>query len=145
VGVGQACFQNHHYLTAHNSYVLVLAELGLIGMVIWSSILALSVMIPVQVMRDFAGRPEAEAARTWAMGLLAMMIAMLVGIFFLSFSYKQVLWISLGLTGALYSAVRRHAPDWKVSLGAGAIALIAAFDVVLATALFLYSKHKGGA
>ncbi|AWL11656.1 hypothetical protein HMF8227_01175 [Saliniradius amylolyticus] len=34
-GVGQNNFLDHHGLTAHNSYVLVLAELGMVGYLLW--------------------------------------------------------------------------------------------------------------
>src|SRR5262249_4116124 len=36
VGVGLGRFVEHHILTAHNSYLLAPAELGLPGMILWS-------------------------------------------------------------------------------------------------------------
>ena len=47
LGVGLGQFGEYHYLTAHNSYLLALAELGFPGMVLFSSIVYLSIKIPV--------------------------------------------------------------------------------------------------
>ena len=41
-GVGMGGFTDYHHLTAHNSLVLVLAELGMIGYGLWFCILSLS-------------------------------------------------------------------------------------------------------
>ena len=44
-GVGSGNFIDHHGRVAHNSYVQVAAELGLIGYILWSSILFLTLYI----------------------------------------------------------------------------------------------------
>ena len=41
-GVGARLFNEHHFLTAHNSFVLTLAELGLIGMMLFVTFIYLS-------------------------------------------------------------------------------------------------------
>lgn len=41
-GVGMGGFTDYHHLTAHNSFVLVMAELGIVGYGIWFCILSLS-------------------------------------------------------------------------------------------------------
>jgi hypothetical protein len=93
-----------------------------------------------------AGAPEtlagAALTRAWAIGLLAAFIGLCVGIFFLSFTYHYVLWIYLGLSGALYSAVRRHVPTFRVRLTAVDLSLIAAANVAIIALVFFYARWK---
>jgi O-Antigen ligase len=141
-GVGQGQFTEHHFLTAHNSYVLAPAELGFVGMVLFSVVLYITVKIPVEVLRRVTPAPEAAVARTWAMGLLSAFAGALVGIFFLSFCYHQMLWIYIGLSGALYCAVKRHEPEWDVRFGLRDLTFVVAIDVVLIAGLFAYTRLK---
>jgi O-antigen ligase len=144
-GVGLGRFNEYHYMTAHNSYLLTLAELGLPGMLLFTAILYLSAKIPVEVLRRFPrprrGEPddEAEVARRWAMAYLAAFAGLAVGIFFLSFSYHYVLWIYLGLSGALYSAVRSHAPWFRVRLRALDLLAIGLIDTLVIVLVFVYT------
>ncbi len=63
-GVGKGQFVEHHYLTAHNSYVLALAELGLIGFFFWISNITLTIQMArrVQTSGEDSIKAEAEAA-----------------------------------------------------------------------------------
>ena len=62
MGLGQ--FGEYHYLTAHNSYLLALAELGPIGMLLFSIVVYLSLKIPLGVLRQVdAGRRSGCSAR----------------------------------------------------------------------------------
>lgn len=143
LGVGSGQFTEHHFLTAHNSYVLAPAELGFPGMVIWSIVVYLTVKIPVSALRRLAGHgPEADVARSWSMALLAALLGLLVGIFFLSFCYHQTLWIFIGLSGGLYCALRRHDPDWDVKFGLRDFILVVGIDAALVVLLFVYTRLK---
>jgi hypothetical protein len=113
LGVGSGQFTEHHYLTAHNSIVLAAAELGLPGLFLWSVVLWLSFKITIQVLRSTAP----PVARVWALGLQALLVGLVVGVTFLSFIYKDAFWLYVGLTGALYQAVRRHDPTFEVRFG----------------------------
>jgi O-Antigen ligase len=147
-GVGQGQFTEHHFLTAHNSYVLAPAELGFPGMVLWSIVVYITVKIPVSALRRLSPRsspahgPEADVARTWAMSLLAALLGLLVGIFFLSFCYHQTLWIFIGLSGGLYCSLKRHDPDWDVKFGLRDLILVIGIDVLLVATLFVYTRLK---
>lgn len=139
-GVGSGQFTEHHYLTAHNSYILAAAELGLPGMLLWTSIVWVSLKIPLQAVRARL----VPVGSSWSLALAASMVGLLVGILFLSFTYKDVLWIYVGLTGALYQAIRRHDPSFTVTFGARDFGLVALFDVSLLVALTAYTGIKLG-
>lgn len=144
-GVGLGQFGDYHYLTAHNSYLLTLAELGPPGMLLFSIIVYLSLKIPFTVLRRKAAVGTLEGsgqavARPWAMALLAAFAGLGVGLFFLSFAYHYVLWIYFGLSGALFSAVRAHDSSFRVGFGWKDLALVAAANVAIIATVYLYAK-----
>jgi O-antigen ligase len=143
-GVGLGRFGEYHYMTAHNSYLLTLAELGLPGMLLFTALLWLSAKIPIAVLRTFpagsAGYEGAAVARRWSLALLAAFAGLAVGIFFLSFAYHYVLWIYLGLTAGLYAAVQTHAPDFRVRLRWFDLVMIVAVDAGIVIGLYLYTR-----
>ena len=144
-GVGLGQFGEYHYLTAHNSYLLTLAELGPIGMLLFSTIVYVSLKIPFGVLRHetplaFADSNAAAVAKPWATALLAAFAGLAVGIFFLSFAYHYVLWIYVGLAGALYSAVRTHDPTFRVRIGFPDLALVAAANAGIVATVYLYTR-----
>jgi O-antigen ligase len=140
LGVGAGQFTEHHFLTAHNTFILAAAELGVPGLLLWTSLAWLCLKIPAQVLRSQA----APVARSWALALLASLIGLLVGVFFLSFLYRDVLWLYVGLTGVLYGAVRRHDPGFEVRFGVRDLAAVAAVDAVLLAALTGFTVSKLG-
>ncbi len=143
VGVGFDQFSEHHYLTAHNSVVLIAAETGLLGLLLWGMAVYLSYKIPIAVLRRYAGNPEAAVARTWAMAILAALAGMAVGSMFLSFAYQHFAWIYMGLAGALYAAVKRHDPNFEVRVGPFDVAAVAVGSVVFLGGLFVYLRLVG--
>lgn len=142
-GVGHGQFVQHHYLTAHNSYVLALAELGLVGMFLWGAVLYLTVKIPLVALIRYHGREEARVARVWALGLLSALGGLLVGIFFLSFAWHLIFWAYVGLSGAFYSAVRTHDPEFHVRMTLRDWAILAAGSGTLVALLFTYLRWRG--
>jgi hypothetical protein len=145
-GVGKGQFGEHHYLTAHNSYVLAAAELGLVGFMLWSLALYLAIKIPVSALRELRNRPgeEAEAARIWGTAVLASMAGLAVGSFFLSFTYHPIFWIYVGFSGAYAARVRRAIPSWRVRLTFSELMGLAVANVALLVAIFGYTKYKLG-
>jgi hypothetical protein len=123
-GVGARQFGEHHFLTAHNSYVLTMAELGFPGMVLFVAINYLSIKALLVGLRELRDVPGAGVATVWGMSLLASMAGILFQINTLSFAYHSVLWIFLGLVGAWCSAIRHHRPEFKVQLTARDLVLI---------------------
>ncbi len=137
MGVGLGQFGEYHYMTAHNSYLLALAELGLPGMLLFSIVVYMAAKIPVEALGT--GEPAIEA---WAMALLAAFAGLGVGIFFLSFAYHYVLWIYIGLSGALYSAIRTHNAAFRVRFGWRDLLTVVIADAAIVAAVFLYTREK---
>lgn len=123
-GVGARQFTEHHFLTAHNTYVLSFSELGFPGMVIFVAIIYLSMKVLIVGLRELRTVPGAEVATTWGMALFASMAGVLFQINTLSFLYHPVLWIMFGLVGAWASAIRHHRPEFQVKLDARDLVII---------------------
>jgi O-antigen ligase len=139
-GVGAGRFTEHHDLTAHNSLILAAAELGAPGLLIFAAILYLAAKVSVQALRSGV----APVARTWALALLASTSGLLVGTFFLSFVYKNALWIQVGMTGALHQAIQRHDPAFQVRFGFADLALVSLVIALLLVSLVAYTGLKMG-
>jgi hypothetical protein len=132
-GVGYGQFTEHHPLTAHNAYILAAGELGVVGMGLFAFILYLSIKIPIVVLRyDMGADVDARTTKALAMAMLAALSGAAVGIFFLSWTYHYVLWIHIGLSGALYSLVRARYHDFECRL-----TFAEAWRIVLGYAVFL--------
>ncbi|KZZ30392.1 hypothetical protein A3755_14090, partial [Oleiphilus sp. HI0085] len=91
LGVGMGQFTDHHYLTAHNSFVLVFSELGLSGYYLWVGFLTFSALMLLLIWNkkikgslfEKASATEQSIART----LTYSMLGYLATAFFLSRSY----------------------------------------------------------
>ncbi|HEU4410785.1 MAG TPA: O-antigen ligase family protein [Polyangiaceae bacterium] len=143
IGVGCRQFLEYHFITAHNSYLLAPAELGFPGFVIWSSIVYISAKTPIMALKRYANEPGAGVVRTWAMALTASYIGLCFGIFFLSFCYHFVLWVYFGMSGALFSAIKRHDPGFQVRFGGRDLAFVATACALILLAVGLYTRMKG--
>jgi hypothetical protein len=148
LGVGVSQFTDHAFgaMTAHNSYVLAAAELGLPGCLLWTMLVYASVKIPWEI----ASRPHASLGaldprfRPMARALFVAFAGILVGVFFLSFCYKAVLFVYFGLSGALFVAVKRACPAFDVRISAREVALVAVADAALLVFVFVYSRWQMG-
>ena len=126
-GVGKGMFTEHHELTAHNSFVLAFAEIGVVGYFFWASMLFLSGMMLHRILRAGgppAPLPPAELAtqnrdkpmdgwgdwETMARTLMYVATGTVVSAFFLSRTYTPVIYLVIGLIVAAYQGVRRQWP-----------------------------------
>jgi hypothetical protein len=142
-GVGLGRFVDHHYLTAHNSFVLGAAELGTPALVLWIAMFYLGFKIAWTGMRRYRDREDAQVAYAWARGLLAALCGMLVGTSFLSLTYHPVIWLYFGMVGAYALAVRRHDPEWAPRLGRRDVGAVLAIAALFIAGLHVYVKGKG--
>jgi hypothetical protein len=143
LGVGHGQFTEYHYITAHNSLVLTLAELGPIGFFIWTSAIYCSFKLLLQIYRGLADRPEAAVARTWAIALLASFAGSVTSMLFLSIPRHAILWLLVGLTGGLYAAVRVHDPNFELRFARRDFAAVGAIDAGFVVWLIVYLRFKG--
>ena len=102
LGVGYLNFTDHNDLTAHNSFVLCFAELGIVGYFFWLALLVVAILQIGQVRRCEDDDAEADDLRRHAKVLVASFAGMLVAAFFLSRSYNPILYLLVGLAFALY-------------------------------------------
>lgn len=142
-GVGKGMFTEYHHLTAHNSHVLTFAELGLLGMFLWISMLYMAFKPSLVAMRDFADDPTAGSVRAWAMAVIGMGMPLLVQMMFLSLTYHAMTWIFFGVAGAFYSAVKAHAPGWQVRFGLFDIFIVACIGYGFIAVLPVFLLLKG--
>ena len=143
-GVGARMFSEHHFLTAHNSFVLTLAELGSVGLFLFTALLYLCIKTLIVGVRELSNVPGTAAAQVWGMTLLAAMAGIVFQINTLSFAYHSVLWLFLGLVGAWYSTVRHHRPELTVKLSLLDISIIAVSTVGYSTIVLpAFLKAKG--
>jgi O-antigen ligase len=115
-GVGAKQFAEHHYLTAHNTFVLAMAELGFPGLVLFVAIMYLSFKSLLVGLRDLRKVPGSDAATTWGLSLLASLAGIVFQINTLSFAYHAVIWIVFAMIGAWSSAIRHHLPTFRVKM-----------------------------
>jgi hypothetical protein len=143
-GVGVNQFGEHHFLTAHNSFVLTLAELGFLGMFLFTAVIYLTVKCLISGLRQLALVPGSEAVQVWGMALLAAMAGIVFQINTLSFAYHTVLWIFIGLTGAWTGAIRHHRPDFNVKLTwKDLLIIVAGCLVYIGVVLPIFLRYKG--
>ena len=144
-GVGARAFTDHHYLTAHNSFVLSLAELGFVGLFLFATVIFLCIktlIVGLRVLRDI---PGSKGAQIWGMSLLAGLGGIIFQINTLSFTYHPVLWMYIGLVGGWYLAVRNHVPTFEVKVkltDAAAIITLCALYALVVLPLFLRAKGQ---
>ncbi len=144
LGVGKGQFVEHHYLTAHNSFVLTLAEMGLLGMMLFVAIIYISMKSLIVGIRALSSVRGAESAQVWGMALLASLCATIFSISTLSFAYKSVLWILFALIGAWTNCIRHHRPDFTVKLSWRDLAIIVGASLVyVLIVLPIFLRAKG--
>ena len=120
-GVGKGLFTDHNYLTAHNSFVLAFAELGLAGYFFWLSFVGLSVLMVYKISTTTADQlggshwvdvAEWNQCKDICRAYSYAMAGFFVCAFFLSRSYNILLFMLCALCVALYQVVRRQWPQF---------------------------------
>jgi hypothetical protein len=142
-GVGPRAFVDHNYLTAHNSFVLSLGELGFVGLFLFTTVIFLCIKTLIVGLRELRDVPGSKGAQIWGMALLAGLGGIIFQINTLSFTYHPVLWMYVALIGGWYLSVRTHVPTFEVKvklLDAAAIIAGCALYAIVVLPLFLRAK-----
>jgi len=159
LGVGAGNFTDYNDLTAHNSFVLVVAETGFIGYVLWLAFVGYSFLmmlrilryqvevpaqatIPVEKTDDANFSADWERERNIALTLLLTLCGMFAAAFFLSRSYTVVMYLLIALVAGNFVRVRASVPDmrgfslvsggwWWVPVALGSIVFLGVTVIVL--------------
>ncbi|HEU4365921.1 MAG TPA: O-antigen ligase family protein [Candidatus Krumholzibacteria bacterium] len=99
-GVGYGNFTEYHFRTAHNSFVLCMAELGMFGFYAWSMLLYLSIKNAGHIANVFRRQKQHRLA-VYVDTVRYSMIAYCLGAYWLSRTYSELLFIMIGLTTAI--------------------------------------------
>lgn len=143
-GVGFGQYTQYHFLTAHNAYILACGELGFPGAVMFIMFLYASLKIPASILAtDLGESKEAETVKSMAMAMLSAFTGAAVGIFFLSWTYHYVLWITFGMSGALYSTAKGRFRQLDVRISAKEVGRVALGLLIFLVVYSLYIKKKG--
>jgi hypothetical protein len=140
-GIGKTQFTEHHYLTAHNSFMLALGETGLPGLFLFSTVLYLAFKAALTSSRD-AATTDAPS-RIWGNALFASLVAMTVSAFFLSQTDRVVVWTMFGMAGALAQAARGRDEKWRLRYSWQEMLLVLGLDVALVAGIHVYTRMKG--
>ena len=144
-GVGAGNFTEHNYLTAHNSFVLALAETGFVGYTLWLAFVGYCFIMMYTILRHRPPLPDAAAAAAWkteqslALALFVALIGFFVAAFFLSRSYVIILYLVAALVVGDYTTARSRFPTlpafsmrdhWMRWMATSAIAIVVLYALV---------------
>ena len=143
IGVGYRQFEDHYYMTAHNSFVLCFAETGLVGYFFWLSLLGISLLELQKLKKLTESVPAEQGIKRQASILQTALIGFMVAAFFLSRTYVPLFYLLIGLTAALVLIAKKNDVPvvWPTYLGMGSI--IAASE--LASIILFYFIGKWNA
>lgn len=95
---------------AHNTYLQILAELGIVGLAMFLTIIGFSIRSALKAARWF-GRNGDTQMELVSRGMIVALIGILTADFFISEQYGKQLWLMMGLGPALYAVARRTYPE----------------------------------
>jgi len=102
-GVGDRMFIENHFRAAHNSYISVAAELGLVGIFIWISLIYSCLKGLILSSRKLS------ASKPYMIGLESGLVGFLSASFFLSRSHVAVLYLLLALAASfMYTILNKE-------------------------------------
>lgn len=122
VGMGRFADESSTGLTAHNSYLLAASETGIVGIALFMLMLYAAIKVPLCL---WFGKYELDThLKRWSPALAIALGGAYVGIFFLSWAYKEILYMLLGLSAALFQAARQTDPELRIGLGTREIVVV---------------------
>jgi hypothetical protein len=140
-GVGQFHGESSTGLTAHNSYLLAAAETGIIGICLFALMLWLALKVPLTLW--FGSYDVDPNLRRLAPAVAIALAGAYVGIFFLSWSYKEILYMMLGASAALYQAARAQDRRFEVRFDVREAAICCALALGVLPAMYLVIRVLG--
>lgn len=102
---------------AHNMYLQVLAEMGVVGLALFLAIILLSIGAAVKAVKVFGARGE-RSMEVLGRALVLGIVGFLAADFFLSDQYDKQLWLLLAM-GPVLLAIARRSPTAEVEARRG--------------------------
>jgi len=133
-GVGARMFTDYYFLTAHSSFLLCAAELGLFGLVAWVLMLFMSIK-NLRFISKHARSEKYGRLAAYADSLMLGLIAYVSSSMFLSRTYSQVLFVLLGMSASVMTMFIRWSDEKYVLIDKKDLGLGAAISV--GTLIFL--------
>jgi O-antigen ligase len=99
-GVGYGNFTEYHFRTAHNSFVLCMAELGMFGFLAWTMLIYLSIKNMMSLAHHYTQTGQRQMA-LYADTVRYGLVAYCLGAYWLSRTYSELLFIMVGLCAAM--------------------------------------------
>lgn len=139
LGAGQFTDNSSIGMTAHNAYLLAAAEAGIVGYLLFCLMLYLALKIPVSLWLGERAARGSAAAR-FSPAIATALGGLGIGIFFLSWTYKDVLYLLLGGGAALHAAARARDPGLRVGLSLREAALVSMAAMGLLAVVYVGSR-----
>jgi putative inorganic carbon (HCO3(-)) transporter len=130
-GIGYGSFSDRQGMTAHNSFLLCAAELGVVGLLLWTSIIVVTMIQLGRVPKILATKNPAMAR--WAVAVRMSLVVYLFCGFFLSRAYELPLYLLFGAAGSIIASAGGDDaiplrgsgwPLWSLGLCGGSLTLI---------------------
>jgi len=112
LGLGRFSDESSIGLTAHNAYMLAATETGIVGYFLFGFLMYLSLKVPFAIW--FGHYRKSTAVRRFAPAIAISLSGAVAGVFFLSWTYKDILYMLMGASAALYGAAKADDPRVRV-------------------------------
>ncbi len=142
-GVGYDAFQENHEQTAHNSFVLCFAELGLFGYFFWLGLIVYTLIELHHLIQTIPSTNDNQALLRCARLLRVTLVSFLVSAWFLSRTYIMTFYLLIGMAAAAITLLKREPAassppagrGWKLTLALEAGSILAVYAMVRSRSL----------
>jgi O-antigen ligase len=120
-GVGMSNFREVHGIVAHNSYIHVAGELGILGYSLWGGVLTLNMYIGYVIIKKFQTLPKTLTTEDeqknyqeeilLSRAIFFSMVGFMITVFFLSRQFTLLMYIFLGMQTASHYRIAKLQPD----------------------------------
>lgn len=132
-GVGKGEWLNHHMRLAHNSFVQMMGETGLVGLFFWTALIYLTIRTLVQILKSI----EDPRQQSLVTGIFVAMCGFLLTSWFITTTEFDWTYIFAGLTVATAVANNvRTALSWKDVRWIAVIVLVGIITIDVTARLF---------
>lgn len=129
-GVGKDMFTEFHPITAHNTYMLVLAELGVFGLFFFIGLFYNNIIIGKMYLQGKLVPKESDANEGMLCATLGSLAGLMMAITFLSRAYIGTIYIIIAFTTVIASNFEQEAKSQEHSLNANRRQIVPILGVV---------------